>query len=170
MALAGIILYPFIVKFISKRSLYLINITLAAVLNIWLGKIFMSSSIFVTYCTVYSCVHQTFAGLYGFYYLPPNSKSYEHASVLYAGEDTSYTPFVLIMVFRFVSAFILITPNLYGSELFPLKSRCIAAGIATATTCVCISVATKTFYNFEYWLDMSTTFCIYGVIGFIGWL
>lgn len=73
-----------------------------------------------------------------------------------------------MIAFRFVTVIMLYTPNLYASELFPLKSRCFAAGIAVATTSMCLSVATKTFYNLENWLDMSSTFCIYGVIGFIG--
>lgn len=167
MALIGTILYLILVKFISKRSLYLVSIPIAAVINLWLGKISYNLS------HVHSVIIHVLLGLsgiHGLYYLPPNTKSFELASTVYTGDNASYIPFILVILLRAITAILLVTPHLYASELFSLKSRCIAAGIVTATTCISLSAATKTFYNFEYWLDMSQTFCIYGVIGFIGWI
>lgn len=108
------------------------------------------------------------SGVYGLNYLPENAKSYENAHVLNGGENGSYLPVILVVVWRFVTAAILNIPIMYASELFPLKSRCIAAGISVGTTYIYLFVAMKTFYNLEYWLNMSEAFCIYAVIGVIG--
>lgn len=107
-------------------------------------------------------------GLHGLYYLPENSKSFEHASEPNIGKNASYIPLVLVVVMRFFTNGILNVPIMYQSELFPLKSRCIAAGVSEALSKTILFVAIKTFYDLELWLNMSFTFCIYGVIGFIG--
>lgn len=109
-----------------------------------------------------------FAGFHGLYYLPANSKSYEHANEVYVGENASYIPLILLLVIRVLTNAMIIIPVIYESELFPLKSRCIAAGIAQAISYAALFVATKTFYDLEYWLNMSITFCLYGVFGLIG--
>lgn len=107
-------------------------------------------------------------GLYGLYYLPANSKSFEHSNRPVVGENGSYVPIINVIVMRFVTNGLINISLMYASELFPLKSRCIAAGIAQGISYTLLFVATKTFYDLEYLMNMSFTFCIYGVAGFIG--
>lgn len=100
--------------------------------------------------------------------MPANSKSYEHANKPAAGENGSYVPLINVFVMRFVTNGLVNISLMYASELFPLKSRCIAAGIAQGISYTLLFIATKTFYDFEYLMNMSVSFCIYGVAGFIG--
>lgn len=70
---------------------------------------------------------------------------------------------------RFATAAMINIPNMYASELFPMQSRSIAAGVSIGISCSYLFISIKTFYNLEYWLNMSITFCIYGGIGIIGY-
>lgn len=157
-----------VAKFISKRSLYMICIGTATILNLWLGKKFqlLQFDMHRQFLKFNFSSHST--GVYGLYYLPENARSYENAQILNDSENGSYLPVILVVVWRFVTAAILNVPIMYASELFPLKSRCIAAGISVGTTYIYLFVAMKTFYNLESWLNMSQTFCLYAVIGVIG--
>lgn len=69
---------------------------------------------------------------------------------------------------RFVTDALINIPYMYASELFPLQSRSIAVGVSMGISCTYLLIAIKTFYNLEYWLNMSAAFYIYGVIGIVG--
>lgn len=83
-------------------------------------------------------------------------------------QNATYVALVNVFLLRFVTNGLVNISFMYASELFPLKSRCIAAGIAQAISYTLLFVATKTFYDFENFFNMSITFCIYAVAGFIG--
>lgn len=53
-------------------------------------------------------------------------------------------------------------------ELFPLKIRNIASGIATALVNVLTFGSIKTFYNLEYWTSLPGAFSVYAVMGVLG--
>lgn len=85
-----------------------------------------------------------------------------------SGENASYIPLILVVTLRFLTNALLNVPVMYSSELFPLKSRCIAAGISQAISNALLFIAIKTFYDLENWMNMPVTFCIYGVIAIMG--
>lgn len=61
-------------------------------------------------------------------------------------------------------------PFMMLSELFPFKSRCFATGITAAVTTLSGFLATKSFYNLEYLLDLPSTLIVYGLCGIIGYV
>lgn len=109
-----------------------------------------------------------FEGIYGFCYLPPNVKSFQYANSPNYGSEASYFPVILIIILRFCSIGLLAVPMMYACEIFPLKTRCFAAGTATAFSNISIFISTKTFYDLENWLNLPTSLCIYGSIAAIG--
>ncbi|XP_031621657.1 facilitated trehalose transporter Tret1-like [Contarinia nasturtii] len=104
--------------------------------------------------------------IYGFIYLPMNSKSFEHKNVIES--ESSSIPLIVCCVMRFFTTISLMVPFTMLSELFSLKSRSMATGVVVSLNNIFIFTATKSFYNLEHWFDLPSTLGIYCAIGAIG--
>lgn len=108
--------------------------------------------------------------VYGFIYLPSDTKSYDNKKFAGNCSDVSVVPLVLFCSLRFFTiGTTMIIMTMLG-ELFPLKIRSVACGMTTAFVNVLTFGAIKTFYNFELWTSLPGAFCIYAVLGVVGWV
>lgn len=161
--LLGTIFCVAVVKYIGKRNIFLISLSGAMISNVGLGLFQLFNRLkFTLQLNVF------IEGIFGFCYLPPNVKSFENANSPNYGNEGSYFPAILIIILRFCSIGLMSVPFMYASEIFPLKTRCFAAGTATALSNISLFISTKTFYDLEYWLNLPTSLCIYGTIAAIG--
>lgn len=83
-------------------------------------------------------------------------------------ERISVVPLVLFCILRFFTIGTTTVILTMLGELFPLKIRNIASGIATALVNVLTFGSIKTFYNLEYWTSLPGAFCVYAVLGVLG--
>ncbi|XP_055309425.1 facilitated trehalose transporter Tret1-like [Sitodiplosis mosellana] len=104
--------------------------------------------------------------IYGFLYLPPNSKSFEHKR----NEEMADAclPLIMFCCMRFFTTITLLVPFSMLSELYSMKSRSMASALTTGTNNILAFIAIKSFYNLEHWLDLPSTFGIYCIIGAVG--
>lgn len=112
----------------------------------------------------------TFSAAYGFLYLPPNVKSYEHKSTYDHSHEVSVVPLILFCLCRYFSIGATLVPLTMLGELFPLRIRSMATGFTTAVGNIETFIAIKTFYDYERWTSLPGTFCIYAILGALGYL
>lgn len=105
--------------------------------------------------------------VYGYLYLPADIKSFDK-KIKIIEDQTSIIPLILFCILRFFTIGTTLVVMTILSELFPLKIRSIASGIATAISNVLTFGAIRTYYDFEEMTSMQGALLIYTVVGAFG--
>lgn len=143
--------------------------------------------------TLFAIILNYFPGIYGFLYLPPNVKSFQHTEMLMETHTTSVIPLILLILLQLFTVGIVLVPFMLLGEMFPAKVRGlitgkrkfrkkiginekfvkrqfeIITGITTAILNIFTFVATKSFFDLENWLNLPSAMWIYALFGFIGY-
>lgn len=100
--------------------------------------------------------------------MPSGVRSFDYANLPVSEEDGTYFPLIAIICAKIFSRVLVNIPIMYMSELFPLKARCLAAGICSAIFNLLLFAATASFYDTERLLSLPYTLCIYGASAIVG--
>lgn len=119
--------------------------------------------------TFFALISISFPGTYGFIYLPPNVKSFQHRKMLMETHTTSVIPLVLLILLQLFTVGIVLVPFMLLGEMFPAKVRGLVTGITTAILNVFTFVASKSFFDLENWLNLPSAMWIYALCAIIGY-